>query len=54
VRDFVNERLGVQTRDEDAKREVAELDERKTKEKDEAVEAAIVDPLLILLTLGQS
>lgn len=44
VREFINERIGVQTRDEDAKKEIAELEETKRLEAEKAVEEAIVYP----------
>lgn len=44
VREFINERIGVQTRDEDAKKEIAELEEAKRLEAEKAVEDAIVYP----------
>jgi hypothetical protein len=42
VREFINERIGVQTRDEILKKEVSRLEDEKVKEKNEAVEETVV------------
>jgi hypothetical protein len=44
VREFINERLG-QTREEDAKKAAADLEETKRVEAEKAVEEAVVSPI---------
>lgn len=42
MREFVNARVGIQKRDEEHKNSLSALEEKKTKEKDDAVAAAVV------------
>jgi hypothetical protein len=52
VREFINERIGVQTRDEDSKTALAKLEEEKRLEAEAAVADAIVYLSMAWLIVG--
>ena len=51
VREFINERIGVQTRDEVHKTELSNVHEEKEKEIKAIVDTRVVDPMIIYVLL---